>query len=45
MYSGQAKGENQSLTFDIIETNDGKLIDWRFSLYRIKKILKNTIIL
>lgn len=30
MYSGQAKGENQSLAFDIIETTDGELIDWRF---------------
>lgn len=30
MYSGQAKGENQSIAFDIIETADGKLVDWRF---------------
>lgn len=29
-YSGQVKGENQSLAFDLIVTEDGELIDWRF---------------
>ena len=29
-YSGQVKGENQSLAFDLIVTEDGQLIDWRF---------------
>lgn len=29
-YSGQVKGENQSLAFDLILTEDGQLIDWRF---------------
>ena len=29
-YSGQVKGEDQSLAFDLILTEDGQLIDWRF---------------
>lgn len=29
-YSGQIKGDIQSLAFDLILTEDGQLIDWRF---------------